>query len=80
MKLTENIMMSIENVHYETSFCKRGKVSSFRVGKKWFYFFFDNETVEIEDTKKIVKTIKGLKAQFKKYSGGEEMVFFSSEL
>ncbi len=72
-------MLSILNVDYITSFCKRGKYAKFLVGKKWFYFFFDNETVEIEDTNKRIKTIKGLKAQFKKYSGEEEMVFSSTE-
>ena len=29
----------------------------------------------IEDTNKILKTVKGLKTQFKKYSCGEELVF-----
>lgn len=75
MILTENIMRSIKNVDYEASLCKRGKVVSFKVGKKTFYFFCDNCTIEIEDTKKIVKTLKGLKTQFKNYSGGEELVF-----
>ena len=75
MKITVHFMLSILNVDYITSFCSRGKYAKFLVGKKWFFFFFDNETVEIEDTNKIVKTVKGLKTQFKKYSGGEELVF-----
>ena len=72
-------MRYIQNVDYETSFCKRGKVASFRVNKKIVYFVCDNCTIEIEDTNKIVKTVKGLKSQFKKYSGGEELVFSSTE-
>jgi predicted metal-binding protein len=79
MLISIKFMLSIQNVDYITSFCKRGKYAKFLVGKKWFYLFFDNLTVEIEDTNKIVKTIKNLKTQFKKYSGGEELVFSSIE-
>lgn len=79
MKISIHFMLSISNVYYTTSFCSRGKYAKFLVGKKWFFFFFDNETIEIEDTNKVVKTIKGLKTQFKKYSGGEELVFSSTE-
>ena len=75
MVLTENIMKSIKNVDYEASLCKRGKVVRFKVRKKIFYFFCDNCTIEIEDTNKIIKTVNGLKTQFKNYSGGEELVF-----
>ena len=75
MKLTENIMRTIKNVDYEASLCRRGRVVSFKVRNKIFYFFCDNCTVEIEDTNKILKTVKGLKTQFKKYSCGEELVF-----
>ena len=75
MVLTENIMISIKNIDYKASLCKRGKVVRFKVGKKRFYYFCDNCTIEIEDTNKIIKTVKGLKTQFKKYSGGEELIF-----
>jgi len=79
MRLSENTMKSIVNVDYEASYCKRGKVVEFRTKKKIFYFFCDNCTIEIEDTNKVIKTVKGLKSQFKKYSCGEELVFSSTE-
>ena len=79
MRLSENIMKSTVNVDYEVSYCKRGKVVKFKTKKKIFYFFCDNCTIEIEDTNKVIKTVKGLKTQFKKYSGGEELVFYTTE-
>ena len=79
MRLSENTMRSIVNVDYEASYCRRGKVVAFMTKKKIFYFFCDNCTIEIEDTNKVIKTVKGLKTQFKKYSGGEELVFYTTE-
>lgn len=79
MRISISFMLSIANFKYVVSYCKRGMYAKFLVGKKWFYFFFDNETIEIEDTNKIIKTIKGLRTQVRKYSGGQELIFITNK-